>query len=58
MFRSYLAVARYQFPLLCESNQRRSAIRGAIKAEVLSAGDYYGDPDVAYYLRLEIHAHL
>jgi hypothetical protein len=57
-FRGYLAFARYMFPLLRESNQRRGAIRGVLKAEVLKAGDYYGDTDIAYYIRFEIHAHL
>ena len=57
-FRGYLGVARYLFPLLRESKERRGAVRGAIKLEVLEAGDYYGDPEVAYYLRFEIHAQL
>ncbi len=57
-FRGYLAVARYQFPLVRASKERRGAVRGAVKLEVLEAGDYYGDPEVAYYLRFEIHAQL
>ena len=57
-FRGYLGVVRYLFPLLRESKERRGAVRGAIKLEVLEAGDYYGEPDVAYYLRFEIHAQL
>jgi len=56
MFRGFLSVLRCQFPLLRASKERRGAVRGAIKAEVLDAGDYYGDPEVAYYLRFEIHA--
>ena len=55
-FRGYLAVARYQFPLLRASQQRRGAIRGAIKLEVVEAGDYYSEADLAYYCRFEIHA--
>jgi len=57
-FRGYLGVARYMFPVLHESKQRRGAVRGAVKLEVLEAGDYYGNPDTAYYVRFEIHAQL
>lgn len=57
-FRGYLGVVRCQFPLVRESKDRRGAVRGAVKFEVFKAGDYYGDPDVAYYLRFEIHAQL
>ncbi len=56
--RGYLGVVRYLFPLLRESKGRRGAVRGAVKLEVLEAGDYYGEPDLAYYLRFEIHAQL
>ncbi len=57
-FRGVLGVLRYLFPLLRESKERRGAVRGAVKLEVLDAGDYYGDPGVAYYLRFELHAQL
>ena len=57
-FRGYLGVLRYLFPLVRESKERRGAVRGAVKLEVLEAGDYYGEPDLAYYLRFEIHAQL
>jgi hypothetical protein len=57
-FRGWLALARYQFPLLRPSKTRRGAAHGVLKAEVLQAGDYYGDPDTAYYLRFELHARL
>lgn len=56
--RGYLGVLRYLFPLVRESKERRGAVRGAVKLEVLEAGDYYGEPDLAYYLRFEIHAQL
>lgn len=55
-FRGYLAFVRYMFPLVRESKERRGAVRGVFKGEVLEAGDYYGNPDTAYYLRFEIHA--
>ena len=57
-FRGYLGVVRYLFPLLRESKERRGAVRGAIKLEALDAGDYYGEPEVAYYVRFELHAQL
>ncbi|NLF99345.1 MAG: hypothetical protein GX565_04260 [Lentisphaerae bacterium] len=57
-FRGYLGVLRYLFPLVRESKKRRGAVRGVVKLEVLEAGDYYGEPDLAYYLRFEIHAQL
>ncbi len=57
-FRGYLAFIRYQFPILRESEKRIGEVFGVIKAEILEAGDYYGNPDTAYYLRFQLHAKL
>ncbi|MDD4101568.1 MAG: hypothetical protein PHU80_02910 [Kiritimatiellae bacterium] len=55
-FRGWLGLLRYQFPLLRPSETRRGAAHGVLKAEVMQAGDYYGEPDIAYYIRFELHA--
>ncbi len=57
-FRGYLAFTRYQFPIVRASDKRRGEVYGVVKAEVLEAGDYYGNPDTAYYLRFQLHAKL
>jgi hypothetical protein len=57
-YRGFLVIGRYLFNVLKDSKTWRGPVRGAFKAEMLRAGDYYGAAEAAYYLRFELYFNL
>ena len=55
-YRGLFLMARYDFPLVRKAIAGRGDLNGAVLCEMLDAGDYYGEPETAYYLRFEISA--
>ncbi len=55
-YRGLYMMARYDFPLLRPTAERRGGVRGALLAEVIDAGDYYAAASTAYCLRFELNA--